>query len=495
MQMPKVGQLRDLAPHLVAYEDNLLELANTQWQFGDWEHLATIDSDTLQHHPYRARLALLAAAGHIQINNAGKAKQLIRLAQDWGCCKKLVGQILIAGVHNTLGRAAALIGLQNRALKHFENAIAIGAPESEVRLICQARAGEQYGQIGMPERALHLTASQNGSNASQTRFIECSSSSDVGCAAADIDYSLITDKLLTEVCLSLLGNDHSDKTSALGEISTVIQGISKDPQPLEMAMTSLSAYDHEFHFVHVAGDYIPRKLSGEQTFYESAFLELLQGFHRPGGLIIDGGANIGNHTLFFAKVLGAEVIAFEPEPHNASCLAINVALNAASDTVQIHRHALGKTSGIATLQMNVPSNFGSFTAKPSSNSNNDQMTDTMQVNVTVSSLDSVIGSNLSGKTISILKLDVEGMELDALRGAKDLVQSSFPVIAVECFTLEDLGRVESFLEPMGYFPVECVNATPTILFISRNNHFHLSRLAHYLRVSTVEWAMRKNGFV
>ena len=86
------------------------------------------------------------------------------------------------------------------------------------------------------------------------------------------------------------------------------------------------------------------------------------------------------------------------------------------------------------------------------------------------------------------------MELDALRGAKELIRSSLPVIAVECFTLEDLGRVESFLEPMEYFPIECVNATPTILFVSRNNHFHLARLADYLRASAVERAMKKTGF-
>ena len=494
-KMQEVEYQRDRGTHLVAYDDNLLERASTQWQFGDWESLATLDRDPLQRHPDRAKLALLAAAGNIQINNVGKARKFIRLAQDWGCGKKLVSQFLIAGVHNTLGRAAALIGQDSRAFKHFERAVAIGAPGNEVGLISQARAGEQYRQIGMPEGALELLASRYRGNTHRARTISSTSNSDVRLADSNIDYSPITSQFLRGVRLSLLRGDESDQHSVLRKIAILIQRVSKDRMPLEMAMTRLDAYGQEFHFVHVAGDYIPRKISDEHTFYESTFLELLQGFHRPGDVIIDGGANIGNHTLYFAKVVGAEVIAFEPEPHNASCLAINVALNGSSDRVQIHRHALGQSSGMVTLQMNVQSNFGSFTAKSSSNPNSEQMSDTRQVSVAVSSLDTVIETSKSRKNISILKLDVEGMELEVLRGAKELIRSSLPVIAVECFTLEELGRIESFLEPMEYFPVACVNATPTILFVSRHNQFHLARLADYLRASAVERAMKGNGFI
>jgi hypothetical protein len=137
----------DTDSHVVPYDKNLLERARTQWQFGDWESLAALDRNTLQHHPDRAKLALLAAAGNLQVNNVGTAKQFIRLAQDWGCSKKLVSQILIAGVHNSLGRAAAVAGQQTRALKHFESAISVGTPGSNVKLRSQARMGEQLQQV------------------------------------------------------------------------------------------------------------------------------------------------------------------------------------------------------------------------------------------------------------------------------------------------------------------------------------------------------------
>ena len=139
---------------LVPYDENLLEHARTQWQFGDWESLIKIERETLQHHPDRAKLALLAAAGHLQLGNNIVARQFTRLAQDWGCSKKLISQILIAGVHNSLGKAAAINGEGQRALQHFENAIAAGAPASELRLLTQARLGEQLEQLGLSKETM-----------------------------------------------------------------------------------------------------------------------------------------------------------------------------------------------------------------------------------------------------------------------------------------------------------------------------------------------------
>lgn len=146
---PELAEGYTRTAHHVPFDENLLERARTQWQFGDWESLAKIERDTLQHHPDRAKLALLAAAGHLQTNSIGTAKQFIRLAQEWGCSKKLIAQILTAGVHNSLGRAAAVAGQQSRALKHFKSSITTGSPGSEARLIAQARATEQFAQIGL----------------------------------------------------------------------------------------------------------------------------------------------------------------------------------------------------------------------------------------------------------------------------------------------------------------------------------------------------------
>lgn len=165
---------------LVPYDENLLERARTQWQFGDWNSLAQLDRDTLQHHPDRAKLALLAAAGHLQIHSSDEAKPFLRFAQDWGVSKKLMAQILAAGVHNSLGRAAALARKPTKSLQHFESAIAVGTPGTATQLLLQARAGSQLQQLGLP-----------GGNAQ----LNISASSTVGLTPIATHFHTITDIL------------------------------------------------------------------------------------------------------------------------------------------------------------------------------------------------------------------------------------------------------------------------------------------------------------
>lgn len=134
---------------VVPFDENLLERSRTQWQFGDWQSLALLKRATLQHHPDRAKLALLAAAGHMQCGSVDQARGYVRLAKEWGCDKKLVRRILIAGVHNSLGRMAALAGEETRAMEHFEHSIELGARGNDTRLLREARIMHQYGQMGL----------------------------------------------------------------------------------------------------------------------------------------------------------------------------------------------------------------------------------------------------------------------------------------------------------------------------------------------------------
>lgn len=141
---PTAERSQEVIAEVMPYDDTLLEYARTQWQFGDWESLASINQEKLQHHPQRAKLALLAAAGHFQLGNQQEAHRFIRLAEDWGCSRKLVAQILISGTHNSLGCAAALIGRQPRALEHFHHAVKLGGNLGEPGLIAQIRAAWQH---------------------------------------------------------------------------------------------------------------------------------------------------------------------------------------------------------------------------------------------------------------------------------------------------------------------------------------------------------------
>lgn len=155
--VPKTGNgLASSLPAASAPDENwrdaeLLERARMQWQFGDWESLAQIDDRTLETHTDRAKLALLVASAHQQMNDHGNARRLLHLSRTWGCDRKLIARLLVAGVHNTLGRAAALAREEARALSHFREAVEGVA--GDARLACQARSVREVARLGLHRHA------------------------------------------------------------------------------------------------------------------------------------------------------------------------------------------------------------------------------------------------------------------------------------------------------------------------------------------------------
>jgi len=132
----------------VDYDENIFDRLRTHWLMGDWEELAKFDIDTLTEHSDRARLALLVAAGNLQTNNIDTAHKIIQLSRRWGVSELLISQILIAGVHNSLGQVALLLGNEIKGLDHFEKSISMGTLGSNVSLLSQARVANQLAQMG-----------------------------------------------------------------------------------------------------------------------------------------------------------------------------------------------------------------------------------------------------------------------------------------------------------------------------------------------------------
>lgn len=142
--------LSSTAPIDAAYDQGLLERARAQWRNGDWAQLQALNAGEIEHHPDRGRLALLAAAGHHAMGQRTSARLFARMAADWGCDRMLIARVLIGGVHNTLGRAAVASGRQReRALRHFELAVAPGTAGASGALATQARIEQQLAQMGL----------------------------------------------------------------------------------------------------------------------------------------------------------------------------------------------------------------------------------------------------------------------------------------------------------------------------------------------------------
>lgn len=139
---------------LLPYDTALLDRVRDQWQLGDWQGLTVLDAESLEHHPDRAKVALLVAAAHLQRGETGTARQFVKLAQNWGCGKRLAAQVLIAGVYNTLGRIEMARGQDQKGLSRFKTAIATVLPNADQALLSEVRAVREILQLGLLQQAV-----------------------------------------------------------------------------------------------------------------------------------------------------------------------------------------------------------------------------------------------------------------------------------------------------------------------------------------------------
>lgn len=146
-----------------SFAEPMLARARTHWLFGDWRALASLDTSLLVCHPERIGVALLVASAHAQLGNQADARRLIFSALDWGCSRRLAAQVLLSGVHNTLGRVAALRRDDRRAVRHFEAAVdAIGTGDT---VMAHARAAREMTELGSPPPPALLPAAASTSSA------------------------------------------------------------------------------------------------------------------------------------------------------------------------------------------------------------------------------------------------------------------------------------------------------------------------------------------
>lgn len=160
------GELRSLStgvPSLAAAHDHAdsppLARAKSQWLVGDWNALCELDADTIASHPERDRLALLVACAHQQRADHELAREYTRRAIGWGCDPKLVARLLISGVHNTLGRVAALKADDSSLHSHFTQALAVTG-DAESGLATPTRAVRELADLGLLPQAAGLLLRQ-----------------------------------------------------------------------------------------------------------------------------------------------------------------------------------------------------------------------------------------------------------------------------------------------------------------------------------------------
>ena len=181
-------------------------------------------------------------------------------------------------------------------------------------------------------------------------------------------------------------------------------------------------------------------------------LEMRRWRFGDGVVAIDAGANIGVHTLEWARHMfgWGKVQAFEAQEFIFYALAGNLALNNCLNA-RARFAALGETTGeLRVPQPNyfIPASYGSLEMR----SRPDREDIGQAVSYQDDQLTTVPMVHLDGlhfDRLDFIKIDIEGMEMEALRGARRTLTQHHPVLLVEVIK-SDRAAIEAFLGELGY---------------------------------------------
>jgi FkbM family methyltransferase len=170
-----------------------------------------------------------------------------------------------------------------------------------------------------------------------------------------------------------------------------------------------------------------------------------------GGLWIDAGANVGNHTLPFA-LWADQVIAFEPMEVNAELLIFNVAHFDRGGKVLVIQEGVGREEGYASATLGGTGKNCQWELTPDEG---------CEAGIAIAKIDNHVRDT---DDVRVIKLDVEGMEEAALAGAMQTIRRCKPELFIEIWDEPVLESISALLAPLGYVLTERYNVAPTFHF-------------------------------
>jgi FkbM family methyltransferase len=206
----------------------------------------------------------------------------------------------------------------------------------------------------------------------------------------------------------------------------------------------------------------------------------LQALDLAGKTVYDIGGYEGVFTLFFARRIGpsGRLVTFEPNPRNHGRIVENVRLNGFHN-VDVRQIAVGAGPGMAALVFPTDETArGSLEADIQAQIRHEKHVATVQV--PIDSIDRQLANGLPAP--DFVKIDVEGLELEVLRGMTGLLQQRRPVLYIEIHgadlqkKLENATSVVELLWQHGYtiHHVEsgATIATPADIMGARRGHLY-----------------------
>ncbi|MFI5021736.1 MAG: FkbM family methyltransferase [Alphaproteobacteria bacterium] len=183
-----------------------------------------------------------------------------------------------------------------------------------------------------------------------------------------------------------------------------------------------------------------------------SLLQLRRTYFGDGVVAIDCGANIGVHAIEWAKTMSGwgAVIAIEAQERIFYALAGNIALNNCFNAQAVHAAVAAQNGVMAMPRPDYlqPGSLGSLELRWRANTEFIGQAINYAPEASVS-VRTVALDSLGFGRVDLLKLDVEGMELEALDGAEDLLRKNHPLLLVEAIKVEKAELVRR-LESLEY---------------------------------------------
>ena len=176
--------------------------------------------------------------------------------------------------------------------------------------------------------------------------------------------------------------------------------------------------------------------------WEPKIAELLTKHGKKGTTAVDMGAYLGTHTMALVDVVGpkGKVVTFEPQPWAFDCINKTLKKNGIKNVKVINSGVSDKKGKIRFCSDASGSSSVCKERRPSAKWKE-------VYDIPIITLDS-----LKLKNVSVMKIDVEGHELNALMGSKKTIKSSRPVILLEVWSKRKtrLNNVKAFLKEVNY---------------------------------------------
>ena len=198
-------------------------------------------------------------------------------------------------------------------------------------------------------------------------------------------------------------------------------------------------------------DSIFDRIVTEQTFYEQKLLEKARSLNLEG-VYVDIGANIGNHSIYFNRFCNStKVYSFEIDESIFAILKKNMELNCSEDSYHLSDIGILDNKGFVDLSDTNHLNAG--------------MTKIVNVEGSQREVDTLDHVMRGVDNIALIKMDVEGTELQIIQGAKHILENQSPVIFAELATKKEFNLFYDAVSKFGYTTDHVNHAgTPTYLF-------------------------------